>query len=107
MTARSSTALPDSGAIGRVVHRGKVVERREQFRIGSARPTFELADQGREVGLTIAPRLSNTGGASPVTASAAIRLGAMVGRERARHHSTLAGNNSCGEIAVERSAVET
>ena len=73
--------LPQSEAISRVVQQGKTVERREQFRIGSARPTFEMADSGREVGLTIAPRLSNTGGASPVTASAAIRLGAIVGRD--------------------------
>jgi len=74
-------ALPQTGAISRVVQQGKTVERREQFRIGSARPTFDLADLGREVGLTIAPRLSNSGGASPVTASAAIRLGAIVGRD--------------------------
>ena len=74
-------ALSQAGAISRIVQHGKTVERREQFRIGSARPTFELADNGREVGLTIAPRLSNTGGASPVTASAAIRLGAIVGRD--------------------------
>ena len=70
-----------AGSISRVVQHGKTVESREQFRIGLARPTFELTDQGREVALTIAPRLSNTGGASPVTASAAIRLGALVGRD--------------------------
>ncbi len=57
-------ALPQTGAISRVVRQGTTVERREQYRIGSARPTFELADNGREVGLTIAPRLSNTGGAA-------------------------------------------
>ncbi len=74
-------ALPQEGAISRVVERGKTVERRERFRIGTAQPKFTLADQGREVALTIAPRLSSTGGAHGAAPTALIRLGAMVGRD--------------------------
>jgi prepilin-type N-terminal cleavage/methylation domain-containing protein len=80
---------PD-GFVSRVVRRGTSVERRERFRVGDVRPRFKLAQGGREVAVTISPRLR---GAVPVedrTSAAGIRIAAMVGRD---HGSSAAQSN--------------
>jgi len=70
-----------NGFVSRIVRRGEVVERREQFRIGAAQPTFALSEAGREVAVTIAPRTRSSAPADDATASrAGIRIAAMVGR---------------------------
>jgi prepilin-type N-terminal cleavage/methylation domain-containing protein len=70
-----------NGFVSRIVRRGEVVERREQFRIGAARPKFALSETGREVGVTIAPRSRSAAAANDATTSpAGIRIAAIVGR---------------------------
>jgi prepilin-type N-terminal cleavage/methylation domain-containing protein len=70
-----------SGFVSRMVRRGEVIERREQFRVGAARPRFALSEAGREVAVTIAPRTRSSAPADDATASrAGIRIAAMVGR---------------------------
>jgi prepilin-type N-terminal cleavage/methylation domain-containing protein len=70
-----------NGFVSRIVRRGEAVERREQFRIGAARPTFALSEAGREVAVTIAPKTRSSAPADDATASrAGIRIAAMVGR---------------------------
>jgi prepilin-type N-terminal cleavage/methylation domain-containing protein len=70
-----------NGFVSRIVRRGEAVERREQFRIGAARPTFALSEAGREVAVTIAPRTRSSALADDATTSrAGIRIAAVVGR---------------------------
>ncbi len=59
-----------NGFVSRIVRRGEAVERREQFRIGAARPTFALSEAGREVAVTIAPRTRSSALADDATTSA-------------------------------------
>jgi prepilin-type N-terminal cleavage/methylation domain-containing protein len=73
-----------NGFVRRTVRRGKVVERREQFRVGGARPKFELADSGREVAVTILPRVRGSVSADgPTTQTSGIRIAAVAGRDLA------------------------
>jgi prepilin-type N-terminal cleavage/methylation domain-containing protein len=69
-----------NGFVSRIVRRGEVVERREQFRIGAARPKFALSEAGREVGVTIAPRSRSSAAANDATTSPGIRIAGIVGR---------------------------
>jgi prepilin-type N-terminal cleavage/methylation domain-containing protein len=70
-----------NGFVSRTVRRGEAVERREQFRVGAARPSFALSEAGREVAVTIAPRTRSSAPADDATTSrAGIRIAAMVGR---------------------------
>jgi prepilin-type N-terminal cleavage/methylation domain-containing protein len=69
------------GFVSRIVRRGAVVERREQFRIGATRSKFTLAEFGREVAVTITPKTRSSVPVDPSTASpAGIRIAAIVGR---------------------------
>jgi prepilin-type N-terminal cleavage/methylation domain-containing protein len=72
--------LPD-GFVSRVVRRGTSVERRERFRVGDVRPRFKLAQGGREVAVTISPRLRGGVPLEDRTSAAGIRIAAMVGRD--------------------------
>jgi prepilin-type N-terminal cleavage/methylation domain-containing protein len=70
-----------NGFVSRIVRRGEVVERREQFRIGAAQPKFALSEAGREVGVTIAPRSRSSVPANDATRLlSGIRIAAIVGR---------------------------
>jgi prepilin-type N-terminal cleavage/methylation domain-containing protein len=70
-----------SGFVSRIVRRAEVIERREQFRIGAARPTFALSEAGREVAVTIAPGTRSSSPANDATTPrSGIRIAAIVGR---------------------------
>jgi prepilin-type N-terminal cleavage/methylation domain-containing protein len=70
-----------NGFVSRTVRRGEVVERREQFRVGAVHPKFVIAEAGREVGVTISPRIRGSALAADATKTAAgIHIAAVVGR---------------------------
>jgi hypothetical protein len=68
------------GWVSRTARRGEIQERREQFRVGAARPKFQLADEGREVAVTIAPRPRRSIVPNDAGPPAGIRIAAIVGR---------------------------
>jgi prepilin-type N-terminal cleavage/methylation domain-containing protein len=67
--------------VSRIVRRGETVERRERFRVGPVRPKFAIAEGGREIAVTIAPRARGFVSAdkSNIT-TAGIRIAAIIGR---------------------------
>jgi prepilin-type N-terminal cleavage/methylation domain-containing protein len=79
--SRTAEYQPEAnGCVSRTVRRGETRERREQFRIGSARPKFQLANDGREVALIIAPRTRGAVLGDGAGVTAGIRIAAVVGR---------------------------
>ncbi len=70
-----------NGFVTRTVRRGEVVERREQFRVGADPPKFKIEQAGREVAVTISPRVRPSVPLDNATKTAAgIRIAAVVGR---------------------------
>jgi prepilin-type N-terminal cleavage/methylation domain-containing protein len=69
-----------NGFVSRTMRAGETVERREQFRLGNARSKFEIADEGREVAVTVTPGNRGFATTSDAGPPAGIRIAAIVGR---------------------------
>ncbi len=72
---------PD-GFVTRIVRHNDKVEGRERFRVGSAVTKFAIAEAGKEVAITISPRMRGIVVTNETVSPPGIRIAAILGRNR-------------------------